>query len=223
MSASSQSSAVRDVEVASSNLVTSTLVVAPQQLQVRIRRPKIGELAHQAQGERIFAEGEYPATYNFFSAFLDSKVFRNFADAFPRFAHLFGSVDRFEPAKCIFCIDSPQNQIRGKHRGRFSVSFSLQFFYNIKAHAGLLRIIPIATVFVILCPFTDSRFDWILVNIFQNSNEIGLGLHRLAFEAVLEQMPVSGVFGVIPIHKCPAILLKITSNVSPSGFSRICT
>ena len=28
---------------------------------VRIRRPKIGELAHQAQGARIFAKGEYPA------------------------------------------------------------------------------------------------------------------------------------------------------------------
>ena len=28
---------------------------------VRIRRPKIGELAHQAQGARIFAGGEYPA------------------------------------------------------------------------------------------------------------------------------------------------------------------
>ncbi|MBE6594662.1 MAG: hypothetical protein E7644_02560 [Ruminococcaceae bacterium] len=28
---------------------------------VRIRRPKIGELAHQAQGARIFAAGEYPA------------------------------------------------------------------------------------------------------------------------------------------------------------------
>ena len=27
---------------------------------VRIRRPKIGELAHQAQGVRIFAEGEIP-------------------------------------------------------------------------------------------------------------------------------------------------------------------
>ena len=31
----------------------------------------------------------------------NSKVFRNFVDAFPRFAHLFGSLDRFEPAKCI--------------------------------------------------------------------------------------------------------------------------
>ena len=27
---------------------------------VRIRRPKIGDLAHQAQGVRIFAEGEIP-------------------------------------------------------------------------------------------------------------------------------------------------------------------
>ena len=39
--------------------------------------------------------------------FFNSKVFRNFVDAFPRFAHLFGSVDRFEPAKCIFCYRSP--------------------------------------------------------------------------------------------------------------------
>ena len=34
--------------------------------------------------------------------FFDSEVFRNFVDAFPRgdlLAHLFGSVDRFEPAK----------------------------------------------------------------------------------------------------------------------------
>ena len=38
------------------------LVVASQQLQVRIRRPKIGELAHQAQGERIFAAGEQLVT-----------------------------------------------------------------------------------------------------------------------------------------------------------------
>jgi hypothetical protein len=30
-----------------------------KQTQVRIRRPKIGELAHQAQGARIFAVGEY--------------------------------------------------------------------------------------------------------------------------------------------------------------------
>ena len=31
----------------------------------------------------------------------DSKVFQNFVDAFPRFAHLFGSVDRFEPPKAF--------------------------------------------------------------------------------------------------------------------------
>ena len=37
--------------------------------------------------------------------FFDSEVFQNFVDAFLRgalLAHLFGSVDRFEPAKCIF-------------------------------------------------------------------------------------------------------------------------
>jgi hypothetical protein len=30
-----------------------------------------------------------------------SKVFQNFVDAFPRFAHRFGSLDRFEPAKAF--------------------------------------------------------------------------------------------------------------------------
>ena len=34
--------------------------------------------------------------------FFASKVFQNFIDAFPRSAHLFGFVDRFEPTKCIF-------------------------------------------------------------------------------------------------------------------------
>jgi len=36
----------------------------------RIRRPKIGELAHQAKGERIFAAGEYPAKNTKASAFV---------------------------------------------------------------------------------------------------------------------------------------------------------
>ena len=30
-------------------------------MPVRIRRPKLGKLAWQAQGARIFAMGEYPA------------------------------------------------------------------------------------------------------------------------------------------------------------------
>ena len=44
---------------------------------VRVPRPEIGELAHQAQGAGTFAVGEYTAEG-------------------------VGSVDRFEPAKCIF-------------------------------------------------------------------------------------------------------------------------
>ena len=44
-----------------------------------------------------------------FARFFNSKVFRNFVDAFPRralLAHLFGSVDRFEPAKRLKCLQN---------------------------------------------------------------------------------------------------------------------
>ena len=55
---------------------------AAKAASVRIRRPKICKLACKAQGERIFAEGEYPATRERFPCFFNSEVFLNFVDAF---------------------------------------------------------------------------------------------------------------------------------------------
>jgi hypothetical protein len=73
---------------------------------VRIRRPKVCKLACKTQGERIFAEGEYPATgerflpaHLFFrwGSFSDSKVFRIFIDAF----RAFSVCRQFGPAKLL--------------------------------------------------------------------------------------------------------------------------
>ena len=63
---------------------------------VRIRRPKIGVLAHQTQGARItersgvtqlFREiSPAPRSLGILGLFSDSEVFRNFVDAFRAFS-----------------------------------------------------------------------------------------------------------------------------------------
>ena len=88
---------------------------AAKAASVRIRRPEICKLACKAQGERIFAEGEYPAIISLSPLFSTLKFFEILQ---MHFGH-FGSVDRFEPPQCRGRrLDDPKNTAQTGCRGR---------------------------------------------------------------------------------------------------------
>ena len=100
-----------------------------------------------------------------FSVFFDPMVFRNFVDAFPRFAHLFGSVDRFEPAKCIFCYRFPTEAKLWTDSNHHTLSEAFQKSFPFKIYLQSHRCKGILDRFELPHLICSQIYAIILVNI----------------------------------------------------------